>query len=76
MKMEDGRWKIDGRWKMEDASARKARLTLLNWYHDLVYLAYMVLNINVKLFNFTTSTSHVITRSATVHTAVAHNQQR
>ena len=71
MKMEDGRW------KMEDASAsaRKARLTLLNWYHYLVYLAYMVLNINVKLLTFTTSTSHVLTRSATA-TAVAHNQQR
>ena len=60
---------------MEDA--RKARLSviLLNWYHDLVYLAYMVLNINVKLLTFTTSTSHVLTRSATA-TAVAHNQQR
>ena len=71
MKMEDGRWKMQD--AMMQVSARKARLTLLNWYHDLVYLAYMVLNINVKLLTFTTSTSHVITRSAT---AVAHNQQR
>ena len=63
--MEDGSCKMQGR--------QDGINILLNWYHDLVYLAYMVLNINVKLLTFTTSTSHVLTRSAT---AVAHNQQR